>query len=170
MNPGLAGTAPARPTPASLPARNAALPQRILIIEDGCILAKNLKTYLSCDSCEVRIATDAAQALQMLDSFAPDALVLDYALPDADGLCTYAEIIRRQARKIACVMITGDSSEELARDALGLGIQHLVCKPFRISELQRLLETYSESTAGAAPGAQERIKGGAGGRAQAVPH
>ena len=53
----------------------AAMPQRILIIEDGPVLAKNMKTYLSRGSCEVRTAADAAQAFAMLDSFAPDTLI-----------------------------------------------------------------------------------------------
>lgn len=117
------------------------MPARILIVEDGCVLAKNMKTYLSRGASDVRIAADAAQALEMLDCFAPDALVVDYGLPDVDGLRTYAEIIRRQARRIDCVMITGDSSAQLAQAAHDLGIHHVVCKPFRFSELQRLLRS-----------------------------
>lgn len=128
-----------------MPEGRAAMPPRILIIEDERVLAKNMKTYLSRGVSDVRTAADAGQALAMLDSFAPDALVLDYGLPDVDGLRTYAEIIRRQARKIECVLITGDSAEQLARDAHDLGIHHVICKPFRISELQRLLEAPTEA-------------------------
>ena len=133
-----------------IPSGKAAMPHHILIIEDGPVLAKNMKSYLSRGSCEVRTAADAAQAFAMLDSFAPDALILDYGLPDVDGLQTYAEIVRRQARKIEGVMITGDSSAQLAQDAHDLGIHHVICKPFRFSDLQRLLETPAETTAGAA--------------------
>lgn len=114
---------------------------RILIVEDGNILAKNMKKYLDRGAGEVRTAADAAQAFQMLDTFAPDALVVDYGLPGVDGLQTYAEIVRRQARKIDCVMITGDSTEQLAQDARDMGIQHVVHKPFPIAELRWLLET-----------------------------
>ena len=155
------------PPPAAV---RAAMPPRILIVEDGGVMAKNMKTYLSREACEVRTAADAAQALEMLDSFAPDALVLDYGLPNVDGLRTYAEIIRHQARKIACVMITGDPTEQLARDALDLGIRHLIRKPFRISELQRLLQISTEVSAGDAPGAKEWTREGAGGHAQTAPH
>ena len=133
----------------------AAMPLRILIVEDGRLLAKNMKTYLSRGASDVRIAGDAAQALEMLDSFAPDALVVDYGLPHVDGLRTYAEIIRHQARKIECVMISGDSSEQLAQDAHDLGIRHIVCKPFRFSELQRLLEAPAAATADDVPDANE---------------
>jgi len=138
-------TTPITPNAGPMPARNAAMPQRILIIEDGRVLAKNMKTYLSCDSCDVRTAADAAQALQLLDSFAPDALVLDYGLPDVDGLQTYAEIVRRQARIIDGVMITGDPNAQLAQDARQLGIKHVIGKPFRFSELRQLLEMRADS-------------------------
>ena len=124
---------------------------RILIVEDGDVLAKNMKRYLDRGASDVRTAADAAQAMQMLDNFAPDALVLDYGLPGVDGLQTYAEIVRRQARKIDCVMITGDSTEQLAQDARELGIQQIVHKPFRISELQRLLEVPAEVGSGNVP-------------------
>jgi DNA-binding response OmpR family regulator len=137
------------------PEGKAAMPPRILIVEDERILAKNMKTFLSRGMSEVRTAADAKQALEMLDSFAPDALVLDYGLPDVDGLRTYTEIIRRQAKKIDCVLITGDSAEQLARDARDMGIHHVICKPFRISELQRLLETPAAAAANDVPEANE---------------
>jgi len=125
----------------------AAMPPRILIVEDERVLAKNMKTYLSRGASDVRTAADAAQALEILESFAPDALVLDFSLPDVDGLRTYAEIVRRQAKKIECVMITGNPTEQIAQDARELGIRHIVCKPFRFSELQLLLEAPTAATA-----------------------
>lgn len=137
------------------PDGKAAMPPRILVVEDERVLAKNMKTYLSRGASDVRTAADAAQALEMLESFAPDALVLDYGLPDVDGLRTYAEIVRRQARKIDCVMITGNPTEQLAQDARELGIHHVICKPFRFSELQRLLEAPTAATADDVPDANE---------------
>jgi DNA-binding response OmpR family regulator len=123
------------------------MPPRILIVEDERVLAKNMKTYLSRGARDVRTAVDAAQALEILESFAPDALVLDFSLPDVDGLQTYAEIVRRHARKIDCVLITGNPTEQITHDARELGIRHIVCKPFRFSTLQRLLEEPTAATA-----------------------
>lgn len=134
-----------------LAAETAAMPQRILIVDDHAVLTKNMQAYLSRGLSDVRTAASATQALQMLDSFAPDALVLDYGLPDFDGLQTYAEIIRRQARKIVCVMVTGNPTEQLRKDARDSGIHHIVCKPFRFSELQRLLEAAMAATANDVP-------------------
>ena len=123
------------------------MPRRILVIEDEPVVAKNMKTYLSRYASDVRTAADAAHALEMLESFAPDALVLDYGLPDIDGLRTYVEIIRHQARNIECVLMTGNLTGQLAQDARELGIRHVVCKPFRFSELLRLLRVPADNAA-----------------------
>lgn len=135
------------PNAGPLAAGNAALPARILIVDDERVLAKNMQTYLSRGASDVRTAAGAAQALEMLDCFSPDALVMDYGLPDVDGLRTYAEIIRRQGRKIDCVLTSGNPTEQLAREAHDLGIRHVIGKPFRFSELQRLLEALAETGA-----------------------
>lgn len=135
------------------PAERSALPLSILVVEDEPVLAKNIKTYLSRGASDVRTAGDAAQALGILESFAPDALVLDYGLPDIDGLRLYAEITRRQARNIDCLMITGNPNEQLAQDARALGIHHILGKPFRFSELQRVLEALQTASLRDAPDA-----------------
>ncbi|MBE0625271.1 MAG: response regulator [Burkholderiales bacterium] len=144
----LAATANAVRNVGPIPRPRPALPQRVLIVEDGRVLAKNMKTYLARSASDVRTAADATQAFAMLDEFVPDALVLDYGLPGADGLQIYAEIVRRKGRRIVCVMVTGDSSIQLADDARELGIQHVICKPFQFSELQRILEIAAETEAG----------------------
>lgn len=120
--------------------RNAAMPMRILIVENERILAKNLRAYLGRSAADVRTAGNGEQAIEMLDTFTPDALVVDHGLPGIDGLQTYTEIVRRRGSGIDCVMITGNPNELLVRAACETGIRHVVCKPFRFSELQRLLE------------------------------
>jgi len=83
----------------------------------------------------------------MLESFAPEAPVLDFGLPGVDGLRTCDEIIRRQARRIDCVMLKGNPTEQLVLDARESGIRHVVRKPIRFSELQRLMEALTAGIA-----------------------
>lgn len=123
-------------------------PHRILIIEDEPVLAENLRQYLSRHADDVRAVGDGESAIRMLDSFTPDALVLDYGLPGMDGLQTYVEIVRRHARRIASVMITGIFTEELAEKARQTGIGHLLCKPFSFSELLQLIEATTVASVG----------------------
>lgn len=113
---------------------------RILVVEDERVLAQNLKRFLARRFADVRIASDGKNALQLLESFAPDVVVLDYGLPFMNGLQTYTEIVRRRARHVGCVMITGYPVENIAPRAKERGIRYLLCKPFALSELQHLVE------------------------------
>ncbi|MBI4292016.1 MAG: response regulator [Betaproteobacteria bacterium] len=117
---------------------------RILVVEDEEILAENLKTFLGRRSHDVRIAQDGKQAIEMLESFAPDAVVLDYGLAPMNGLQTYTEILRRHARNIGCVVITGYPLEMISCHANEQGIRHLLGKPFGLGELEHLLERSAE--------------------------
>ncbi len=126
-------------------------PPRILIVEDEQVLAENLKEYLSRRVADVRTVVDGEHAVEMLDSFMPDALVMDFGLPGMDGLKTYSEMVRRHTRKIDCVMITGNPSEELTRSAMDSGIRTILCKPFSFAELLQRLEPPVAGEIGAAP-------------------
>lgn len=115
-------------------------PPTILIVEDENILAENLKAFLGRRSPDVRTTPDAEQALEMLNSFTPDVVVMDLVLPGIDGLDAYSEIVRRRRRKIGCVMITGYPMETIAERASARGICHLLYKPFALTELQQLVD------------------------------
>ena len=113
---------------------------RILVVEDEYVLAQNLRAYLGRRSPEVRIAPDGERALEMIESFTPDIVVLDYGLPRINGLQTYTEIVRRRAQQIGCVVITSYPIESIAERANALGIHHFLCKPFGLWELQQLVD------------------------------
>ena len=117
---------------------------RILVVEDEFVLAQNLKHFLGRRSADVRVASGGQGALEMLESFSPDVVVLDYGLPLMNGLQTYTEIVRRRARRVGCVMITGYPLEIVAPHANERGIRHLLCKPFALSQLQQLIELSAE--------------------------
>lgn len=124
-------------------------PERILIVEDEDVLAENLKTFLGRRSPDVRTAPDGEQALEMLDSFSPEVVVMDLGLPGIDGLDAYSEIVRRQGRRVGCVMITGHAPENIVELAGARGIRHLLCKPFSFAELEQEVEASAqESLAG----------------------
>jgi len=121
--------------------------QRILVVEDEDVLAQNVKSYLGRRSSDVRVAADGRRAMELLESFAPDVLVLDFNLPGENGLQIYAKILRRHAAPIGCVMITGCPLGNISRSASELGIRHVLGKPFRLSELQQLVDQSAEEAA-----------------------
>lgn len=115
-------------------------PPNILIVEDERILAENLRTFLGRRAPNVRLVGDGEGAIDALKSFTPDTIVMDYRLPGMNGLETYSEMLRRNPKKIDCVMITGDSSEHLSEIVSAAGIRSLLIKPFSLNELLEQLE------------------------------
>jgi DNA-binding response OmpR family regulator len=115
-------------------------PPRILIVEDEPVLAENIKAYLGRRVLDVRMVSDGEHAIEILDRFAPDAVVMDYRLPGMNGLDTYTEMTRRQAKKIDCVMITGDTEARVAQRANERGIRSVLLKPFSFAELMERLD------------------------------
>lgn len=121
---------------------------RILVVEDEHVLAENVRTYLARRSPDVRIAADSRRAMEMIETFTPDVVVLDYGLPGENGLQFYRELVRHHARPIGCVMITGYPLEKITPPANKVGIRHLLCKPFSLSELQQLVELSAAEASG----------------------
>jgi DNA-binding response OmpR family regulator len=74
---------------------HAMFPARILIIEVGAVLAKNLNTFLDRRATDIRIAPDTETAMEILQSFAPDLRVLDDNLPGINLLRAYQNILRQ---------------------------------------------------------------------------
>ncbi len=113
---------------------------KILIVEDEDILAENLKSFLNRRSPNVRIAGNAISAIEIMQDFTPDLVLLDYGLPGMDGLQTYARILHRRAPQASCVMITGQLTEGVVRTSNDYGIRHVLRKPFSFAELEDVIE------------------------------
>ncbi len=111
----------------------------ILIIEDEAVLAKNMRTYLERQGCEVRCAESAEEGIAILDAFAPDVVVLDFNLPGMDGLKALARV-RTQCPSAQVIMATGHGNVEMAVDAMKAGALDFLTKPVSLSKLAMLIE------------------------------
>lgn len=112
--------------------------RRVLIVEDEDILAGNLQSYLERACCEARVAPDGASAINLVDGFAPDVLVLDYRLPDMSGFQVLDEIRPRCAHANA-ILMTGQPRNEVCDEAALRGIEHILFKPFPLAELSKVV-------------------------------
>ncbi len=119
---------------------------RILVVEDEYVLAQNVKTFLDRRCPDVRVVANGQRAMEMVESFSPDVIVLDYGLRGENGLQIYKDMLRERARPIGCVVITGYPLEKIIPPANKLGIHHLLCKPFSLAELQQLVDQSAEET------------------------
>jgi two-component system, NtrC family, response regulator AtoC len=111
----------------------------VLIIEDEEVLGRNILQYLLRAGFEAQLAATAIQGLALYESMQPDVVVLDYHLPDLDGLQTLQRLraLDAQAR---VVMLTGHGSVELAVQAMRAGSLDFLTKPVSLGQLKLRLE------------------------------
>jgi len=105
----------------------------ILIVEDEEAIVNVLASILIANEYIPVIAKNGAQALTMLRSFHPDVVLLDLGLPDMDGI----EILKRvkDARLCPVLVVSARDQEQEKVEALDLGADDYITKPFGTSEL-----------------------------------
>ncbi len=111
----------------------------ILIVEDEATLAKNVGRSLSKSGFITKIAATAEDALECLDEFEPDIVLLDFQLPGMRGLEALQRIQERDSN-IKIIMMTGHGDVQLAVDAMKSGASDYVAKPVSLAELKLLIE------------------------------
>jgi len=116
---------------------------KILLLEDSVIVAKLLASLLRNRGLDVIEAASVARAMEHLDA---DVAILDYQLPDGNGL-EVAKKLRRRKPGVYLILLTarGNSiSEKEARDA---GIDHYIEKPVEPETILALVETHAKRAA-----------------------
>lgn len=109
-------------------------PLRILVVDDEPAIRRYLKTSLSAQGYRVTEAEDGAAALAALKSEPADVLVLDLGLPGMDGFAVISEL-RAAGSTLPIIVLSVRSDEAGKVNALDLGADDYVTKPFGIDEL-----------------------------------
>jgi two-component system response regulator AtoC len=112
----------------------------ILIVDDEPTMLRYLTTLLEVDGYRVDSATNGAEALERLQSGPmPDLLLLDALMPVMDGLETL-ERVRSLYPPLKVVMLSCVSDTRKVVQAIRLGAQDYLTKPFQKADLEALLE------------------------------
>jgi two-component system KDP operon response regulator KdpE len=106
---------------------------RILLVDDDPTLRQTLAIGLRAEGHEVLLAADGRSALQAATEDQPDLMVLDLGLPDLSGVEVLREL-RSWSRLPVVVLSARDGSEDKV-EALDLGADDYVTKPFGVAEL-----------------------------------
>lgn len=115
------------------------LRDKILVVEDDQNIANVINMVLNNNNYEVIQAKNGNQALTLVSSHCPDLVLLDLGLPDMDGL----DIIRsiRKWSHMPIVVVSARTHEQEKVEALDLGADDYITKPFGASELLARIRT-----------------------------
>ena len=109
---------------------------RILIAEDEPNIVTSLQFLLQKNEYEVRVARDGEEALQLVESFMPDLVLLDVMMPVRNGFDVCRKIRENPAlRWIRIVMLTARGRDAERDEGLALGADAYITKPFSTKEL-----------------------------------
>ena len=107
--------------------------RRILVVDDEPQITRVLRTSLSSQGYDIRIANDGETALEILKDWAADLVITDLSMPNMDGL----ELCRRLRAKsqVPIVVLSVKGEERTKVRALDAGADDYVTKPFGMNEL-----------------------------------
>jgi len=107
---------------------------KILIIEDEPDLAKSIGVYLADENYRCEFAGNYKDALEKVDLYQYDCILLDLMLPGGSGIKILQEL-RAQNKQDGVIIISAKSSIEDKVIGLQLGADDYLPKPFHLSEL-----------------------------------
>jgi len=130
----------------------------VIVIEDENAICNFITAILNSNGYQVMKANTGKEGISMVASYSPDVILLDLGLPDIDGV----EILRsiRRWSKIPIVVVSARGHEREKVEALDLGADDYIVKPFGTSELLariRAAQRHSPQTMGEESNGTEKV-------------
>lgn len=111
-----------------------AVATNILVVDDEPAIRRLLRTSLSSQNFRILEAADGRQALAEIERSHPDLIILDLGLPDISGL-DLIRILRTGGNPVPILVLSSRVDEKGKVEALDLGADDYVTKPFGTAEL-----------------------------------
>jgi two-component system response regulator AtoC len=118
---------------------------RILVLDDERLVRWSLTQRLRAGGMDVVEAESVAEALQQTGAF--DAAILDYRLPDGDGVSVLKALLQADP-DLPVIMLTANKDVETIVSAIKAGASDYVTKPFDIDDVELRLSRALDSTRG----------------------
>ncbi|MBS1800318.1 MAG: response regulator transcription factor [Acidobacteria bacterium] len=107
---------------------------KVLIVDDEQQITRVLRTALSTQGYDLRIAHNGVQALEIAHQWKPDLVITDLAMPEMDGVELCREL--RSVSQVPIIVLSVRNQDRMKIEALDAGADDYVTKPFSIQELQ----------------------------------
>ena len=123
---------------------------RALLVEDDPNIVDLIRANLAVRGFDTIVSADGERALRLLETEAPDIVLLDLMLPGADGMDLCRRIRERSA--VAVIVVSARGGERDKVTALNMGADDYLTKPFSVEELlARITATLRRTRPSTAP-------------------
>jgi signal transduction histidine kinase len=112
----------------------------ILVVDDDKDIRDLLEDRLCAMGYQVETETDGLRALKAAASGRFSGMILDIGLPSLDGMEVLKQI-RQSDDRLPIIMVTASGAKETAIQAISLGAQAYLLKPFDVEELQQVIQS-----------------------------
>lgn len=107
--------------------------QRILVVDDEPQITRVLRTTLSAQGYDLRVANDGEMALEIMKDWTPNLVITDLAMPNLDGVGLCRRV--RQFSAVPIIVLSVREQDRVKVEALDAGADDYVTKPFSMNEL-----------------------------------
>jgi len=106
---------------------------RIVVVDDEPQITRVLRTSLSAQGYDIRVANDGETALEIMKDFTPDLVITDLVMPNMNGI----ELCRRlrEISQVPILVLSVRGEERSKIEALDSGADDYITKPFSTGEL-----------------------------------
>ena len=119
------------------------VPKRILAIDDGVEIIQLISMLLSANGYEVDVALGGREGLLHAMKQMPDLILLDYMMPDKDGIEVLQELRCLPGYEdLPVIMLTAQAQGDVIQRAMKLNVAEYVLKPFELTGLLQRIQKY----------------------------
>jgi two-component system KDP operon response regulator KdpE len=108
-------------------------PPHILVVDDEPQITRVLRTSLSAQGYDIRVANSGEMALEIMKDWQPNLIITDLSMPSVDGIELCRKV--RAVSQVPIVVLSVRDKEQQKVEALDAGADDYVTKPFGMNEL-----------------------------------
>jgi two-component system phosphate regulon response regulator PhoB len=118
---------------------------RVLIIEDDDSNRRILTMTIEQMGLEVHTAENGEEGLEIAKEMQPHLIIMDVMMPKMGGIQT-VKLIRNSGSlsKVPIIIVSAKAAKKDAQEALDVGANEFVTKPFRVKIIQDIVKKYLE--------------------------